>query len=329
MVVKNRALGDAIIGLGSLQYLRQLFPDAKLFYSIPEWTTPLFHNEPNLQIIPLKLDSLSAWWSYYLNLKKLGPFDLIIELNQNGRTGKFFKFFSFTQNVPYGYHNHHRKDKTIILDQGMTKANLQRDLDGVYSVLKHYNFLKDSRVPNYLDFTPQMQVEATSKKNKIILGLVATRETKMWPVDHYIKLIDLIDKQYEFIIPLSNSELDQKIENKLKSFPPKSNVSILKIPLKDLPKHFSEAKLYIGNDTGIKHLAIALNIPTISFFGPEEPLEWHPYDIKKHPYFFIEKLTCRTQISHYCPLNTCDSMICLNDISPEKVFVEVEKILQK
>ncbi|MFN8371029.1 MAG: hypothetical protein U0T83_10460, partial [Bacteriovoracaceae bacterium] len=66
----------------------------------------------------------------------------------------------------------------------------------------------------------------------------------------------------------------------------------------------------------------------ITFFGPEEPKEWHPYDVKKHPYFFIDKLECRTQISHYCPLNTCDSMICLNQITPALVVTKVLELLK-
>lgn len=38
----------------------------------------------------------------------------------------------------------------------------------------------------------------------------------------------------------------------------------------------SGARLYIGNDSGITHLAAALGIPTLALFGPTEPARWAP-----------------------------------------------------
>ena len=38
----------------------------------------------------------------------------------------------------------------------------------------------------------------------------------------------------------------------------------------------SGAKLYIGNDSGITHLAAALGIPTLALFGPTDPAKWSP-----------------------------------------------------
>jgi heptosyltransferase-3 len=43
-----------------------------------------------------------------------------------------------------------------------------------------------------------------------------------------------------------------------------------------LAKWFSGAKLYIGNDSGITHLAAAIGIPTLALFGPTDPGKWAP-----------------------------------------------------
>ena len=40
-----------------------------------------------------------------------------------------------------------------------------------------------------------------------------------------------------------------------------------------LAKWLSGAKLYIGNDSGITHLAAAIGIPTLALFGPTDPGE--------------------------------------------------------
>jgi heptosyltransferase III len=46
--------------------------------------------------------------------------------------------------------------------------------------------------------------------------------------------------------------------------------------LGELARWLKGARLYIGNDSGITHLAAALGIPTLALFGPTEPAKWAP-----------------------------------------------------
>ncbi len=46
--------------------------------------------------------------------------------------------------------------------------------------------------------------------------------------------------------------------------------------LLDLARWLAGAQLYIGNDTGITHLAAAVGIPVIALFGPTSPAIWAP-----------------------------------------------------
>ncbi len=38
----------------------------------------------------------------------------------------------------------------------------------------------------------------------------------------------------------------------------------------------SECALYVGNDSGITHLAAGLGVPTVAVFGPTDPAVWRP-----------------------------------------------------
>jgi heptosyltransferase III len=44
----------------------------------------------------------------------------------------------------------------------------------------------------------------------------------------------------------------------------------------DLARWLAGAALYIGNDSGITHLAAAVGIPVIALFGPTSPDIWAP-----------------------------------------------------
>ncbi len=47
-------------------------------------------------------------------------------------------------------------------------------------------------------------------------------------------------------------------------------------PLLEVAQHLRQCQRYLGNDSGITHLAAMLGIPTIALFGPSDPAVWRP-----------------------------------------------------
>lgn len=88
------------------------------------------------------------------------------------------------------------------------------------------------------------------------------------------------------------------------------------------------AKLLISNDSGPLHLAVALNTPTISFFGPETPVLYGHSD--KNNIVFFKNIDCSPCMNvhkgkaFYCHKK---SSLCLEEIKVDEVWREVEKFL--
>lgn len=57
------------------------------------------------------------------------------------------------------------------------------------------------------------------------------------------------------------------------------------LPLLNVAELLSAASQYIGNDSGITHLAAALGTPTLALFGPSDPAQWSP----RGPHVHLEK----------------------------------------
>lgn len=319
LLVKNRGLGDSIMGLAAVSYLRQLFPQSHICYGVPSWVAPLYRytQTPADSILPLSLTK-------FFHLAQFRP-DVIFELHLSGRTYKFFRLFSRWRQIPYYYHNHHIKSGGPIFDQGVIKPLIQRDLDGIWSWLG-----QGEKPPHFLDFPPQLGLsEIRHPKKQIILGVVATRPAKMWPLEYFVQLAELIrqwDNQWEIIIPLSTGKLDQEIKQILAPRLP-ATCRLLEVSLEQLPRYLAHAAWYVGNDTGLKHLALALGARTYTLFGPEPPYEWHPYHPQHHPYRFIEQMPCRTLTGHFCGRYQCAELFCLKQITPQMVFEDLKSLL--
>ncbi len=326
LIIKYRALGDSIIGLGAVQYLKSLYPKSEITYGVPAWVAPLYRNTTGAfdKILPMNLENLSGWINCWQQIAKLRP-EFIFEMFQSGRTSNFFAIYGRLMSVPYFFHNHHLKGAGKIIDQGIIKPVIQRDLDGIYSLLGN-----QQQRPQYLNYPPKLQIPNTTSSKRFIFGVVATRTTKMWPLQNYISLAHKMIQAfpgYKIAIPLSTSSADMQIKDQLRAQNLPSEVEIINLPLQDLPEYFATSSAYIGNDTGLKHLAVAVGLPSWTFFGPEPPLEWHPYDLRKHHFFFLDPLACRTQNAHYCGLSTCESMECLKAFSVDDVLVSVKQFL--
>lgn len=325
LVVKNRALGDSIIGLSSLAYLKSIFPKAKVTYALAAWTAELYReSEVSCDaFIELNLDSLKGAWRFYQALSR-GGFDLVIELHQSGRTSKVLNMARFLLGLRYIYHNHNLKTGHFIREQGVRKAILQRDLDTCWSALRHLG-LDNLPVPSFLDWPPQLAPKKRlgQQKNVAVLGPVASRPDKQWPIDSFIELMRFLKSMghdWHFLIPLSHSKVDQELRERIEKEAVGLTYEILQLPLAKLPKRLDGAQFYLGNDTGLKHLCAALGMRTLTFFGPEEPVEWHPYDLERHPYLWSHGQDARTQMALTCSLVQFDLSRRLEEITPLEVY---------
>lgn len=327
-VVKNRALGDSVMSFPTLDYIKEILPSAEIYYGMPSWVVPLYSNVDlnRVNLLPLDLKGFTGYWQLFKFLRK-SKIDFVYEMHLSGRTKNFFSLYSKIFRVPYYYHNHHlKKGESRVIDQGVTKPLIQRDLDGAYSYFASYNV--DVKRPFYTNYPLKLRISTPQDKDSSLLfGVVATRETKRYPLSYFKNLAILIGEKFPNVkikMPLSLSEDDIRIKKEIEALNFPLNCEIVFWELKDLPLKMSKSSLYIGNDTGLKHLSIALGLKTYTFFGPEPPLEWHPYDRNQHPYFFIDGLECRTKTHHYCGLSTCETMICLKQLSPKQVFNSID-----
>lgn len=283
-VIKNRALGDAVISLSTLSYLKDILPRTQIYFFTPSWTAPLFRDAKIAadRVLGIDMRSVGGWVAAYKELRRL-QVDSIFEMSQAGRTRKYFSAYSYLHNVPYVAHNHHLKQGPVH-DQGVQKAIIQRDLDGAWTY-----FGKDLSLPlpKHLDYPPRFGVRRQTLKKRVIFGVVATRSEKMYPLEKYAEMAELFkreDKHLQIVAPLSRAPADLQIKKRLGDLT--DLIEPIHKSLAELPQYFADSLLYVGNDTGIKHVAVAADIPTVTLFGPEPPLEWHPYDLKKHIYFY-------------------------------------------
>lgn len=98
---------------------------------------------------------------------------------------------------------------------------------------------------------------------------------KNWPLANFVELADRIRAVKLGAPCFSLGEADSQIAKSLRAVAPESAV-LNGLELTGLAAVLSHCRGYVGNDSGITHIAAATGIPTVAIFGPTDPALWSP-----------------------------------------------------
>ena len=121
--------------------------------------------------------------------------------------------------------------------------------------------------------------EPLARKNPdgaVVLHPGSGGDAKCWPRQRFLALGRAL-KRHSIVPTFILGEVEQErwdratIEGLQEEFP-----SYLNLGLSDLAEKLSESRLYLGNDSGVTHLAAALGVPVIALFGPSNDVQWSP-----------------------------------------------------
>ncbi len=111
-----------------------------------------------------------------------------------------------------------------------------------------------------LGLIPRIRVTVREPRNTIAIHPFSGSKTKNWPLARYRMLADILPHEVEW---LAGTQEDLPEARRFEN-------------LFDLACFVAGARLYIGNDSGITHLAAATGVKTTAIFGPTLPELWAP-----------------------------------------------------
>lgn len=149
--------------------------------------------------------------------------------------------------------------------------------------------------------------------------------SKCWSAEKYGKTATLLKKQYnaQVLVSIAPNVPELLIADTIGSIAPDAiNLGELKLSLGQLKVVFAKCDLVISNDTGPRHIAIALQRKIISLFGPNDP-EWtltgHPDEIQ-----IVGSADCLPCAKPHCSQKT---HVCMESITVGKVMESVGKLI--
>ncbi len=340
LVVKLDHIGDFVTCQPAIRRLKRLFPQASITVLAGRHARSFASLEPAIDEL-LEFDFYHARSQLgekqvtredYLQLRaRLAPyrFDLAVDLRKHLSTrdvlqytgARFLAGYDYMGQFPFldialewhGDKSLQRKrshivdDLLALVEAIATACGTDRDLLPV--------------VPARPD--PAMlpaAVRALFDRPVVAMHTGAGNITKTWPADHFSALIDLLIERNGVNVMLIGGTEEREASDALRKtlLRPDAVGSVVgETSLDALPGLLSACCLYIGNDSGPKHIAAALGIPTMGIHsGVVDAIEWAP--VGRRAVALRRNMTCSPcylQSAEDCPR----ALACLRHLEPSEV----------
>lgn len=326
-------LGDVVMALPALESVRDNFPDSKITVLTRPWVLPILQEHPAVdQVLPLKTG-------------KGYPTDLLEVLRSAARVRRMgFDLAVLFQNA---------FEAALIARLGGVPLRVGYNTDGRGLLLSHpierdKDVLRGHQVEYYLSLLRAMTWKAESKdprlfvgnksageakavlqsagfrQNDFILGLAPGAiygPAKRWGPDRFALVGDRAVEEWDAKVLLLGSAAERDIGAAV--------ALAMKSPALNLCGRTSlgmAAALillcgaFVTNDSGLMHVAAALDVPMVAVFGSTDPVATGPRSGKarvvRHP------MACSPCLEPSC----IKGYSCLLSVEPEEVWMELEQL---
>ena len=327
LVIHQGALGDFILALPSFETLRNAFPDAKSvimgYPRILELVDKRFYAEEILSI------DQKGMASFFV---REGPLDFPLS--------EFFKTFDLM--VIFGRHeertivgNLRRVCQSRILpinsfpsrgERVHLTDHLLKQLAGFGLPISEPNprlHLRDSDREWANDFWTNEGVGMEKRSRVIILHPGSGSKKKVWPLDRFLSLAHTLRDHFDskILVVLGPAEGPEALRA-FEGIGSNSFVLAKSLTLLQLASVMEGCWFFVGNDSGVSHMATALGLPVIVIFGPTDHEVWSPRGEKT---FVVRKgVHCSPCLREQ--FLECRDFDCLKRIEVEEVLAGLQRI---
>lgn len=261
-IVKLSALGDIVHAAIVLQFIKKHCPNAHITWLVDARFASLLKDHPlidELVVLPLK----ESFKKSYKIIKTLGKFDKIIDLQGLFKSAVVAKLLG---KEIYGFSRESVKEKIAArLYRHKFKIDyneniIVRNLSLVGYAL-NFSFDRDEILKKSPCFEIVGKFKNESGKKRVLIAAFASEESKIY--DKFKDVIRLLDGCEIYLCYGNESE-----KTRAEAIVSGTKAKLLeKLSIKDMIDFIASCDLIIGNDSGLTHLAWAVNRPSITLFG--------------------------------------------------------------
>ncbi|MFH1406869.1 MAG: lipopolysaccharide heptosyltransferase II [Candidatus Omnitrophota bacterium] len=338
LVIRLDRIGDILLSTPVLEALRSAYPQSYIAMMIAPHARPIVEGNPYINDFII-YDKEGPQWSFWNTLKfalslRKQKFDTAIILHPSCRS----HIIAFLAGIPkrIGYN---KKFGFLLTHKLMDNKRLGLKHESAYALDSLRVLGAGAKTKPKLYFPIRQEDERTITKFLASMGVRATDSivvvhpgascsSKKWLTERFAEVAEKLSCEYKVKIVIVSGDEDAPLCEEIERAMKTKAISLAgKTSLGELAALLKRSKLFISNDSGPVHVAVAVQTPVISIFGRKQPglgpRRWGPLgekDIALH-----KDVGCAECKAHNCTLQ----FKCLKAITVTEVLAAARKILNE
>lgn len=330
LVVRLRSIGDTVLSTPSLIALKRFLPGAQIDILLEDWVAPVLNGFDYAdEVITLgkgSFEKAKAAWQIRRN-----GYDVAFNLH-GGTTSTFFTRASGARHR-VGYSNY--RYSSLYTDLLSSSSDFWGE-EFTHSAEQQLALLGFTGVPvsdrpkTRLAVTPEAVLSIEQRLAAInsefaLIHPAAAFATKQWAPENFARVSEYLAARGIKRVAVATKN-ERSVLDQLAAASRVPVITIDDLTLPEITALASKARLFIGNDSGIAHMAAAVNTPSVVIFGSSNRNHWRPWTDAPNEIVF-EKLPCQP-----CPGYECKEFgepKCILGVRTEKVIEAIERVLEE
>lgn len=336
LLVRLRSIGDAVLTTPSLYALKRFLPHARVDILLEDWVAPVLEGFDYVDnIITLKRGGTAARAGVARHIRA-AHYDVVYNLHGGTTATLLTRASGARHRVGYSsyqyawLHNHLAPSSSSLWGR-----------DKTHSVEQQLALLGWTGVP--VTDRPATQLAVTHKAAESIsarlhaTGIDKTRtplavihpaaafDTKQWATERFARVAESLASRGLAIVAITASS-EAHVADNLKQHATSPVVGLTDLTLPEVTALLSQARLFVGNDSGVAHMAAAVGTPSVVVFGSSNTAHWRPW-AKAAADVVVEELDCQPCHGYFC--EKFAEPECIKRVPVERVLGSVDRVLRE
>ena len=323
LVVRLRSIGDTVLSTPSLIALRRFLPDAQIDILLEDWVAPVLEGFDAVDnVLTVSRKSKKSRFEAARTIRQ-NRYDVAFNLH-GGTTATFFVRVSGARHrVGFSHYSYKFLYNHLLSSSAdFWQTNILHSAEQQLALLGFVGVPVEDKPKSRLNViqNPKFKIQ-----NYALLHPVAAFDTKQWATENFARTAEFLSGKGLQIVAVATKKEREVLEN-LKKLSKVPILSFDDLSLPEITALASHAEVFVGNDSGIAHIAAAVNTPSVVVFGSSNINHWRPWTDAPNEIVY-EKLACQPCAGYFC--KEFDAPKCILSVRTESVFEAIEKVLPK
>lgn len=340
LIIAIRAIGDMVLITPVIESIKNNYPHISLSLLVDQSCADVFKKNPKIdRLYPVDRKPISLLKVIKENKSLikdiwLVDYDLSIDLFSRGLRGAIISILSGAR---YRIGDTSRKGiKNLFYNLRFNAPQNGHLVEQKLWMLKHIGI--DNILPKLVLYISEDEKDFARKflsskglnpDKNLLVGFFPSSGwiNRNWPPEKFAILGDILQEKFDAKIILFGGERDRNVVESVAGLMRQSPFVFEPTPsLRHSILYMNECDLFVSNDTGPMHIAVALGIPTVCLYGPGNRRLYGPWG--DNAYVICKGLDCSpcAPFNDYCKNNKCMKLIEVDEVL-EKINHIMEKFI--